>query len=95
MKKDSKKSVNASRRLLNKFMPANLEELSSSELIDLFIKVTNQFLDAIQNGAATNDLDSLQLEIATIKDEIHRKQHLSPESTLRNNFFYTSVLEKS
>jgi hypothetical protein len=82
-------------RVISRPVSPNLQELTSTELIDLFVEVGKLFTDSIQRGAGVNELDELQLQIATIKDELHKKGNLSPEATLRNNFFYLSAIEKS
>ena len=89
--KNKSRLSNTSKQLLSRLMQPNLQELSSTELIDLFVEKAKKFDEGINKEVSLEELTQLQLQIATIKDELHRKANLSPEGSLENNFFYSSA----
>lgn len=53
----------------------NLEELSYKDLLDLFIIVARHYVQEVQNGGNIEQLDALQSNISSLRDEIHRKKN--------------------
>jgi hypothetical protein len=80
--------------LLSRLMIPNLEVLSTPQLLDLFINIANQFEQAMIKNVSIQELDHLQIQIATIKDEIFKKSDLNRE-VADNKFFYTSFINKN
>lgn len=95
MPKSRHTSGNPTKSLLSRLMIPDLHNLNTAELIDLFINTGKQFQDGILRNASIEDLDRLQVQIATIKDEIYKKSNLSPESSINNDFFYTSLMNRN
>lgn len=81
-------------RILSHSMIPDLQELTSTELLNLFITLAKNFAEKLDNGTEVNELDELQVQIAIVKDELFRKSNISPEAGLRNNFFYMSLTGK-
>lgn len=94
-KADRTSRSHAPSRLISRLMIPNLDNLSSDELIDLFISTAKQFEEEMLTEPAVEELDRLQVHIAVIKDEIYKKSHLSPEALVNGGYFYKSFINRN
>jgi hypothetical protein len=79
----------------NSIPSPELQKLESGELLDLMVSMSKKLIIRAEKGADHSEINDLQIQIATIKDEIYRKGNLSPESMVSNNFFYLSIIDRS
>ena len=70
---------NAPNKLLSRLMIGNLQEFSSMQLLDLFIVKAREFEQEMENNRSLHQLDHLQVQIATIKDEILKKSTMQTQ----------------
>lgn len=70
----------------------DLQVLTFQELIDLFIAAAKEFEEVMVGDAAMEELDTLQVQIFTIKDHIYKKSNLNPWGLTSNCYSYNSFI---
>lgn len=76
-------------------LSANLHHLSAVDLLDVIIEMSKRYESCTLKGAEIEELVELQFQIAILKDYLHKRANLTPESSLRHNYFQMSLISPS
>lgn len=76
-------------------LSADLNQLSAVDLLDVIIEMGNRYESCTLRGAEIEELVELQFQIAILKDYLHKRANLTPESSLKNNYFQMSLTSPS
>jgi hypothetical protein len=73
-------------KLLNRLLFPQLDELTPKELLDRFVKLGQLIDQCIERRGTLEELCEFQLQLTSLKDEIHRKANLPAKSPFQQAY---------